>query len=113
MWEVKPTDRFNSRATRYAKKHLNELRSVSNNLDTYLAALRAGAKLKDLKFGFLHTKYPMGIRSIVQTGPKNLMPTRLYIYPDEGAKIVHAITLGDKQTQSQDVQFCKEFVSPL
>lgn len=112
MWEYEPTDRFNSRAKYYAKKHPRELRSVVNNLDTYQRALCAGARVQDVKFGFLH-KEPMGIKAIVQTGPKNLKPTRLYIYPDEGAKVIYTITLGDKTTQREDIQFSKEFVSSL
>lgn len=88
------------------------MKSVSDNLDTFQKALRAGARVQDVKFGFLH-KEPMGIRAVVQTGPRNLKPTRLYIYPDEGRKVIYTITLGDKNTQQEDIQFSKEFVSSL
>ncbi len=35
------------------------------------------------------------------------------MYPDEARKVLHPITLGDKQTQKDDIEFCKAFVKQL
>ncbi len=43
----------------------------------------------------------------------NLQETRLYIYTVDATQTVHLITLGDKNEQHSDIEFCKEFVKSL
>jgi hypothetical protein len=53
----------------------------------------------------------MGVVAIDQKGfCGNLQETRLYIYPADATQIVHLITIGDKDDQHSDIEFCKEFV---
>ena len=38
---------------------------------------------------------------------------RLYVFPDEQSEILHLITLGDKDSQHDDIQYCKSYVYEL
>ncbi len=113
MWVLEPTDEFLRRRERFEKKHPRELLAVLDNLDTYFKALVAGAKPQQIRTGFLHPE-PKGVMAIDQKGGGTaLKATRLYLFPDETTSVVHLITVGDKQTQPDDIQFCKRFVDRL
>ncbi len=55
----------------------------------------------------------LGAIEIKQKGAKNLAETRLYVYPDETTNILHLITIGDKNSQSADIQFSREYALSL
>jgi hypothetical protein len=42
-----------------------------------------------------------------------LAATRLYVYPDVEAETLYLLTLGDKSTQADDIQDCKQFVKQI
>ena len=66
------------------------------NLRQYFEALQRCSDPGFIKFGFIH-KEPKGIKAIDQRGSgRNLQQTRLYIYPDLDNKILHLITIGNK-----------------
>lgn len=84
-----------------------------NNLDTYMEHLQAGVKPQQVTHGFVHSE-PHGIVAIDQKGGgSGLKETRLYLFPDEDTQIVHVLTLGDKETQKEDIRCCSEFVLEL
>jgi hypothetical protein len=113
MWTLEWTDEFRRRYSRYEKNNPRELRAVLDNLDTYVLSIQAGAHPLVRAFGFVHTE-PMGVIAIDQKGGgKALAQTRLYVYPDAKAKVLYAVTLGDKRSQSADIQFCREFVASV
>ena len=113
MWSVAPSDDYLRRHKRYEKKHSRELAAVLDNLDTFLTALREGAKVQQVKAGFLHPE-PLGVLAIDHKGGgKALAETRLYVYPDEDGEVLHIITLGDKRSQADDIGLCREFVAEL
>jgi hypothetical protein len=113
MWSLKPEAEFGKRATKWPKKHHRELLAVYDNLDTFATALRSGAKLEQIKFGFMHSE-PRGIIAIDQKGGgAGLKETRLYLYPNKSSQVVHLITLGDKSTQKADIQYACDFVGDL
>ncbi|MGA8659219.1 MAG: hypothetical protein WB586_24075 [Chthoniobacterales bacterium] len=63
--------------------------------------------------GFIHPE-GRGIVALTQQGFKPKQPpTRLYLYPAQDSKTVYLITIGDKDTQSQDIQDCNEFIRTL
>ncbi len=85
-----------------------------DNLDTYLVSLNQGVKPMQLvKHSFVHNEQ-MGVHAIDQSplkkGTKSL---RLYVYPEEERSILHLITFGDKDRQSDDVNECCEYVAEL
>lgn len=82
-------------------------------MDTYLAALKAGAKPQQIHMGCIHVE-PRGVLALDQKGGgKNLAQTRLYLYPDPENETIFLITLGGKDTQPDDLQLCGEFVAKL
>jgi hypothetical protein len=61
--------------------------------------------------GYIHPE-PHGVVAIDQKGGGgNLQETRLYVYPHEERNVLYIITIGNKDEQPADVQFCSEFVN--
>jgi len=113
MWTVRQTtDEYERRRKRYAKNRERELAAVDQNLAIYLAALNAGTM--PMQVATMHSwvrTEPQGVFAIDQRtkgGEKNLAQTRLYVYPDTVSKILHLLTIGGKDSQSDDIQFCRE-----
>jgi putative component of toxin-antitoxin plasmid stabilization module len=97
----------------YQKKHKRELTAVLVNLETYLAALRAGTKPLQVKFGFIHPE-GKGVVAIGEDGRgKSLAATRLYLHADAEDQVVYLITIGDKNSQSRDIKLSHDFVAEL
>jgi hypothetical protein len=110
VWTLKPLEEYDKRRKKWPKKYKRESIAVHNNLDTFLKALCRGQKPKDAKFGFIHPE-PGGVLAIDQKGGgQSMKETRLYIYPDEESECVFVITLGDKDSQTEDIQTCRDFV---
>ena len=112
MWEQQNLDDYDRQLKWYQKKRRKELVATLENLALFFGSLRVGGRPQDaLKaFRFLH-KEQAGVIAVDQKGgARNLAETRLYTYPDETTETLFLITIGDKNTQSDDVQFSKEFV---
>lgn len=112
MWGILKTDHYLRRYRRYDKKRNNELKAVLNNLDIFLMALNAGKMPKPLLYGFLHGE-PCDVIAIDQTGGPKVAATRLYVYPDVDTETLYLLTLGDKSTQREDIQDCRNFVEQI
>ena len=118
MWNLNPLPDVQKRVERFKKKWPHELENVFLNLAKLKQAFDFGAKSEQVKqqYSFVHGNYELGILSIDQRGknkgakPK---PFRLYVYPDETTKTLHVITLGDKDSQPNDVKESKAFVQGL
>jgi len=113
MWNTHADDEYLSRVQKWPKKYHREYASVHRNPGTFLAALNGGAKLEQIKFGFIHRE-PQGVLAIDQKGGgQSLKQTRLYVFPHKASEVVHLIALGDKESQKADIQCASEFVSQL
>lgn len=113
MWNLLPDAEYSKRVARWPKKYRRELLAVHNNLDTLLLALNRGAKPEHARFGFVHPE-PRGVLAIDQKGGgASLKETRLYVYLERTTGVVHLITLGDKASQSSDIEYTSEFVDRL
>lgn len=113
MWLFEFQDDFDKRRRKWPKKHKRELLAALNNLDTFAGALIAGQRPAEARFGFIHAE-PMGVLAIDQKGGgPNLKETRLYIYPDTSTELIHVITIGDKDSQPDDIERCKAFMKEL
>jgi len=87
--------------------------AVLRNLERYLSQLKNAPNSQVVAAGFLH-KEPMGIRAIDQKGRgRNLQETRLCTYADDAKQVVYLITMGNKDTQADDIALSKEFVNEL
>jgi hypothetical protein len=117
MWTVRPLAEYATRRRKWAKKRWRELSAAEINLETYRIALATGVKPLQIKYGFIHPE-GNGVVAIDQHGHgKSLAETRLYVYPDTETDademVLYLLTIGDKNTQARDIQFCKEFVASL
>lgn len=109
-WQLLTTDDFDRCLKWYAKKRPRELQAVLDNLDTFQKALNAGAKPQQVKVGFLHPE-PHGVLAVDRKGGgNNLQQTRLYLFPWEPTTTLYLLTLGDKRSQSADIEKCNAFV---
>jgi hypothetical protein len=110
MWSIEPSTEWQKDHDWYAKKRPDELAAVTANLKRYLALLNVSKNSKCVQAGYLHHE-PMGVIAIDQKGfAGNLKETRLYTYSVDETKIVYLITIGDKDEQHSNIEFCKDFV---
>ena len=113
MWHLVTTDDFERCLKHYQKKRPRELKGCLNKLDTLLLSLNEGADPQRIPHGFIHPE-PHGVLALDQRGGgANLSQMRLYVYLDKTAEKAYAITLGDKRSQSTDIQICNRFVAVL
>ncbi|HEY3965717.1 MAG TPA: hypothetical protein VGM05_14260 [Planctomycetaceae bacterium] len=116
MWNLNPLSDVPKRLDRFKKKWAHEMTNVFDNLDTVVEALNAGTKAEQLKqLGFVHSE-PFGVLAIDQRGPgkgSKLKQFRLYVFPEEDAEQLHLITLGDKDSQQDDIKQAKSFAQGL
>jgi hypothetical protein len=115
MWEVQNLDDYDRQFKWYQKKRQEELEATLVNLARFFGSLREGGKPQHLTaaFRFLHPEQAGVIAVDQKGGARNLAETRLYTYPDETTETLYLITIGNKNTQSDDVQFSKKFVIGL
>lgn len=116
MWVVRPLPDLSQRVAKFKKKWEHEVVNVFDNLDTVFKSLAAGTRPMQIKqLGFAHSE-PSGIIAIDQKGKgkgAKLKALRLYIYPEESSHVLHVITLGDKDSQSEDIKESVRFVQGL
>jgi hypothetical protein len=113
MWQIEPTTQWEKDHRFYEKKHPNELAAVLRNLERYLSQLNLAVNSQAVLAGYLHPE-PSGIRAIDQKGGGgNLQETRLYTYADDAQKVVFLITIGNKDSQTSDIELSKDFVETL
>lgn len=111
-WTIETTDTYERRHEHYEKKHSHELVAVTGNLDTYFKTLNEVNNPLQVRGGFIHSESD-GIKAIDQKGGGQkikLQQTRLYVYPDTSNKTLYLLTIGDKSTQRDDINLCREYV---
>lgn len=113
MWDLEPDRQFNRQYKYYEKKHPRELTAVMSNLEVVQQALLEGADPQKLPYGFVHRE-PKGALAIDQKrGGAGLAETRLYLYLDVKTFKIHLITIGDKNTQKDDLKTVVKYVQSL
>lgn len=114
-WRIEVTDKYERGHKEYEKKNPFELKAMLNNLDTYVIALNQLNNPLLIPGGFIHHKYPRGIKSIDQRGKSKvkLKQTRLYVYPDTKNRVLYLLQIGDKNTQQDDVKICVDFIKEI
>lgn len=113
-WQSELSPQFQRDQKKFLKKHPDELTALIDNLGTIIHHLNLGVPLKQIKFGWLHPE-PNGVLAITEKGGhgKNLMASRLYIFPDHRNKKIILITVGDKKVQDSNIDYCKKFVKNI
>jgi hypothetical protein len=113
MWTITPTDQFERDSRHYTKKRPRELGAVLNNLKRYHELLGAAKNSKSVQAGFLHAEQAGVVAVDQKGGGVGLQETRLYTYAEDDKQILWMITLGNKSSQPDDVNFSREFVERL
>lgn len=114
MWKLTQHPELEKKLKKFRKRHKQEVVNAFDNLSDYLALLNDGWKQQQIVRGYARHREGSGVRAIDETGPKNPRKAiRLYVFPDEVSKELHVITIGDKDSQSDDVKLCQEFVASL
>lgn len=109
MWTIRRSDDYKKRAKKLSKRHCQGVAAVHANLDTFFEALKNGALVQDISFGFIHHE-PDGVKAIDQKGASSSTELRLYVFPEPINQVLYLLTLGDKNTQSEDIKHCSEAV---
>ena len=113
LWHEEPTDLYLRRKDEFQKKRRAQLIAVLRNLVRYRLMLDEQPIARLISAGFIHPE-KRGIVALTQQGFKPQQPpTRLYLYPAQNSKTVYLITIGDKDTQSEDIQDCYAFIQTL
>jgi hypothetical protein len=113
VWKIENSGFFESRFKKFQKKNPSEAVAVMTNLETYLQSLNLSKSPLAVKIGFLHHE-PEGMKAIDQKGGgKNLMQTRLYVFPDVDTSILHVMSIGTKQNQGGDIGECRDYVRSI
>ena len=107
MWIIRSDYADKNRFKRYNKKHRNEVRSCTENLEHLTKFLNDGGTLQQaMTFGFFGSE-GNDVYRIGQTKVKGARETRLYIYARIIGPDIQVLTIGDKSTQKEDVKNCK------
>jgi len=110
--EIRKIDevRLNRRLKAFSKKHAEEVACAFSNLGNALSFWES-SNLDCLRQSGLVRRESVGILAVDQSGCKKNPPhlLRLYFFAIEnnGEKICNLLTLGDKQTQEEDNEWCK------
>ena len=113
MWSLQTTERWEKDKESYVKKRPSELAAVLRNLDRYMQMLEAAPNALAVSGGFLHPE-STGILAVDQKGgAKNLQQTRIYVFAETQTQPLPLLAIGDKASQSKDIQFCQRTVKNL
>ena len=104
-WAVHHDLAERSRFKEYNRKHPREYAACFVNLSQLVALLQQFGGIKAFQVGFLRSE-GQGVYRIGQTGVKHARETRLYVHIDETARVVRVLTMGDKDSQSDDIRRC-------
>lgn len=97
---------------RYRKRHPAEVASCFANLALLLDRLNFGIPFANIEYGFLRSEGSNVFR-IGQTGLRHARETRLYIYVKVVDTTIFVLTVGDKDSQQDDINRCKKMTKGL
>ena len=110
MWQLEPITQWERDKKWYEKKRPNELAAVLHNLKRYLAQLNAAPNPKAIMAGYLHPRADgRGGGGSARRGRQFAGNTALSL-SGRRTEMLYIITIGNKDEQPADIEFCKEFV---
>jgi hypothetical protein len=103
-WIMRPTPRLSRDLHRLTRRHPREHAAILRNLQRYLTLLNCTQHTQLIQAGFLHSE-PQGVVAIDERGGGgSLRALRLYTYADQTNRTLHLLSLGDKDSQSNDLR---------
>jgi len=113
VWKVMPSEQYVKDQTWYAKKHPRELEAVANNLGRYHAQLNRAKNALCVQAGYIHPEGKGVVALDQKGGGTSLQETRLYVYADDSTKVLHIITIGNKNTQDSDIKLAQAYTESV
>ena len=114
MWDIEPADLYERKIRSFQRRHGAILNALHQNAEKYHQALSAGVAPMQIKGGFIHPENYHGLVTVDTSGaPTKQRAARLYLYPDTTEKVLHFITIGFKDTQSEDIKMAKQYVDQV
>ena len=104
-WTVSDDLAERSRFKEYNRKHPREYAACFSNLSQLVTLLQQFGGIKYFQVGFVRSE-GHGVYRIGQTGVKHARETRLYVHVDEAIRAVHVLSIGDKDSQADDIRRC-------
>jgi hypothetical protein len=105
-WQIDISYASHGKFKRFAKRHERENESLFANLEKIMVLLRSDNKIGSFQVGFFRSEGD-GLYRIGQTGVPGAKESRLYVWPDQGRRIVYVLGIGIKETQQEDLSECK------
>jgi hypothetical protein len=97
---------------RFNKKHGREFDSLFINLNKILGVLKSGHKIGSFQIGFFRSEGD-GLYRIGQTSVRSAKESRLYVYPDQQTQTMYILSIGVKESQSQDINDAKASIKVI
>ncbi len=97
---------------KFHANHPREYASLFNNLQKVVRLLDGGAKLGSFQLGFFRSEGE-GVYRIGQTAVPYAKESRLYVMPEETSRTIFLISIGTKETQSEDINSSKEIAREI
>ncbi|MCX6179157.1 MAG: hypothetical protein NT163_07330 [Chlorobiales bacterium] len=113
-WKLDISLASNSAFSKLQKNYSREYASCFNNLDKIKGLLEDGHQPIKLDHnpGFFRSE-GKGVYRIGQTGVVSAKETRLYVFPDEGEKVIYVLGIGTKESQKSDINDAHKSVKAL
>lgn len=113
---IEPVEGFNEKLKSFRKRYPREVSVLFHNLKRYIKAIEGLSDIKSFRAGYLHPE-GNGIVAIGQSSADKrlgvLAETRLYIHVRIRNDTVFLLTIGNKQSQQQDIQTSKKHITEL
>lgn len=116
MWAIEPTDCYVKKMRRLRKRPSGTeiAEALEANLLKYAAALEAGLDPMHIRGGFIHPEKHHGLVALDTKGYERKLPeSRMYVYADKEAEVLHIITVGPKKDQRRDLRESRKYVDTL
>lgn len=111
-WQIENSYAASNKFKKFAAKHPAEFDSLFANLEKIMRLLRTGNKIGGFRVNFFRSEGE-GVYRIGQSGVSHAKESRLYVYPDEQARIVYVLTVGDKDSQDTDINEAKDITKDI
>jgi hypothetical protein len=111
-WQIDNARANRKRFEKYSKNHPREYDSLFANLEKVMRLLRTGHKIGSFQIGFFRSESD-GLFRIGQTGVPGAKESRLYVYPEQEKHLMHVLNIGDKDSQSADINAAKDLIRQI
>jgi len=108
-WQIENAYASPNKFKRFAGKHPAEFDSLFANLNKVKRLLECGHKIGGFRVAFFRSEGE-GVYRVGQTGVHSAKESRLYVFPDEQNHLMYILNVGDKDSQSRDIDESKQIV---